>query len=323
MGARSVRFAVVVGLAAVMTFVLATSAPGSVSAVADLDTLPGLEAVNYGQVAAYTARIENTGNVTLKNVRLRNPIPFTLVDGQPQPAVFQSAGCTGTLSATEFSCVVADKLPHGQSLSVTIAWKTPAQGSSPGCSASPCLVNTAFWETGPFGPYTFGSDPAETALLASNDPSKAATYATAACTNPASPTLATDPNVSVANPLSTSVCAPNLPANAPGLVSSIEERNGEESEPGITQVSDICLPSPGTGCDQSPFVFSSFATFTFVVSNASLPQGETIDTVYHNGVVVSKQRRADPHVVSIKNQPFKGITTIVVESTSNGSWRFG
>ena len=82
-------------------------------------------------------------------------------------------------------------------------------------------------------------------------------------------------------------------------------------------------PSPGTGCDQSPFVFSSFATFTFVISNASLPEGETIDTVYHNGVVVSKQRRADPHVVSIKNQPFKGITTIVVESTQNGQWRFG
>ena len=84
MGARRVRFAVVAGLAAVTMFGLASSAPGSASAVAELTTLSGLEAVNYGQVAAYSARIENTGNVTLKNVTLRNPIPFTVVDGQPR-----------------------------------------------------------------------------------------------------------------------------------------------------------------------------------------------------------------------------------------------
>jgi hypothetical protein len=318
-----VRFVVVAGLAAVTLFTIATSATGAASAVTEQSPLPGLEAVNYGQVAAYTARIENTGNVTLKNVTLRNPIPFTEVDGQPQPAVFQSAGCTGTLSATEFSCVVTDRLRHGESVAVTIAWKTPGQGSSPNCSEGPCLVNSAFWEAGPGGPKTYAMDPAETALLAANDPAKAATYATTACTNPANPTLATDQNVSLANPLSTSVCAPNLPANAPGLVSSIEERDGEEGDPGFTQVSDICLPSPATGCDESPFVFSSFATFTFVVSNASLPEGESIDTVYHDGVVVSKSRRADPHVVRIKNEQFKGITTIVVESTTNGQWRFG
>jgi hypothetical protein len=304
-------------------FGLASPAPATASAQATLSTLPGLDAVTYGQIAAYSARIENTGNVTLKNVTLHNPIPTTEVDGQPQQAIFQSAGCTGSLSATEFSCVVSDKLKAGESLSVTVAWRTPSQGSSPDCpSDGPCMTNTIFWEAGPGVPKTYAADPASASFISQDDPSQAATYTIAPCTNPASPTLATDPNLGTGNPLSTSVCAPSLPLNAPGLVTSIEERDSEESDPGITQVSDICLPSPGTACDVNPFVFSPLATFTFVIDNASLG-GDTIDTVYHNGVVVSTSRRADPRVVKIKNEKFKGITTVVVESSRNGQWQFG
>lgn len=327
MGALGVRLAAVaaaVGVAALAMFGLATPAPGSTSAEAELRALPGLDAVTYGQTAAYSARIENTGGVTLKNVTLRNPIPFTEVDGQPQPATFQAAGCNGTLSSTEFSCVVTDRLRPGDSVAVTIAWKTPTDGTSPDCTTEgPCMTNSAFWQAGPGGPKTFGMDPVSTALLSGDDPSKAATYAIAACTDPSNPTLATDPDVDLDNPLATSVCASSLPASAPGLVTSIEERESEESDPGITQVSDICLPSPGTECDASPFVFAPLATFTFVIDNASLPEGEEIDTVYHDGVVVSKSRRADPRVIKIKNESFKGITTVVVLSSTNGSWTFG
>ena len=95
-GGSSGAVSVVAGLAAVAMFGLASSAPGAASAVAELTTLPGLEAVNYGQVAAYSARIENTGNVTLKNVTLRNPIPFTVRRRPAAAGCFQSAGCTGT-----------------------------------------------------------------------------------------------------------------------------------------------------------------------------------------------------------------------------------
>jgi uncharacterized repeat protein (TIGR01451 family) len=325
MGALRVRWAAAVavtaGLAATAIFGLATPASGATSAEAELSTLPGLDAVTYGQVAAYSARIENTGTATLKAVTLRNPIPTTLVDGQPQQATFESAGCTGILTATEFSCVVTDRLRPGESAAVTIAWRTPAAGSSPGCpSGGPCMTNSAFWQA---SARTFAMDPASTALLDQDDPSKAATYATAACTDTSSPTLATDPDVGPGNPLATSVCAPSLPPSAPGLVTSIEERDAEESDPGITQVSEICLPSPGTECDAAPFVFSPLATFTFVISNATLPVGDEIDTVYHDGQVVSTNRRADPHVVIIKNERFKGITLVVVRSSTNGQWSFG
>lgn len=326
MGGLGVRFAVVAaaaGIAALAMFGLASPAPGATSAEGELRALPGLGAVTYGQLAAFSASVENTGNVTLKNVTLHQPIPTTEVDGEPQEAVFQTAGCAGSVSASEFSCVVTDRLRPGESLAVTIVWKTPSAGSSPDClSDRPCLEANGFWESGP-GSSTFEMDPAAVELLDGDDPSQAATYALAACTNPSNPTLATDPDVDADNPLATSVCASSLPTSAPGLVTSIEEKEGEESDPGITQVSEICLPSPGTECDASPFVFSPLATFTFVVANASLPAGEKIETVYHDGAVVSKSRRADPRVVSIKNEKFKGITTIVVLSSTNGSWRFG
>lgn len=291
MGGVGVRYAVVAaaaGIAAIAAFGLAAPAPGATGADASLSPLPGLDAVTYGRVAAYSARIENTGNVTLKNVTLHNPTPSTVVGGQPQPATFESASCAGTATAAEFSCVAAARLGPGESVAVTVAWTTPAGGSSTGCATTPCLVNSAFWRS---GTRTLTMDPAETELLSSDDPSRAATYTSEVCTDPSSPTVATDPDVSVSNPLATSVCAPSLPA--------------------------------GTACDASPFVFSPLATFTFVVANASLPAGETIDTVYHDGVPVSTARNADPRVVRIKNEKFKGITTIVVLSSTNGRWTFG
>ena len=83
------------------------------------------------------------------------------------------------------------------------------------------------------------------------------------------------------------------------------------------------MPAPTFTCapGYKPFKFSSLATFTFVLHNDSLD--EAITKVYHDGVLVSKSNKADPRVVSIKIQPFKGITTVVTQSSTNGQWRFG
>jgi hypothetical protein len=174
------------------------------------------------------------------------------------------------------------------------------------------------------GPSSYPAGPAATALLSTSDASSAATYAISACTNPSSPTLATNPVLGPGNPLSTSVCAPTLPANALGLVTSIDEVPAGESSPGVApETSEICIPAPLMDCDLTPFMFSPKATFTFVILNSSLPEGETIDKVFHNGVLVSTNKNDDPYVESIKIQPFKGITTVVVKSSTNGSWEFG
>lgn len=330
MGALGIRLAgvaAVVGLATVALFGFAAPAPASTSAEAEMLGVRGLDSVTYGQTVAYTARITNTGNVTLKEVTFRNPIPETIADGEPQQAVFQHASCEGALTETEFSCLVIDKLPAGESLAVTIAWKTPTTGTSSDCpeEGPACMTNSAFWETGPFGPHIFGMGPVVTTFLASNDEASAATYALAACTDPSTPTLATDQAVGPGNPLATSICAPSLPVNNPlnpGLVTSIEELAKSPSDPGTApEASDICIPAPGFDCDQTPFVFSPLATFTFVLDNASVTG--RITKVFHNGVLIPKSKRADPRVASIKIQKFKGITTIVVLSSTNGRWTFG
>ncbi len=202
-------------------------------------------------------------------------------------------------------------------------WKVPASGSSAICpSADPCLSTSGSFTV---GPATFPAGPASIALLATGDDSNAATYALSPCTASSGPTLATNPVLSSANPLSTSICAPNLPSGQIGLVTGIEEVPSGESSPGVApETSEICIPAPGFGCDATPFVFSpKKATFTFVLLNSSLPEGETIDQVFHNGVLVSTSPSADPYVESIKIQPFKGITTVVVKSSTNGGWDFG
>jgi uncharacterized repeat protein (TIGR01451 family) len=288
-----------------------------------LTTVPGLGSATYGQNAAYIATITNTGGAALKNVRLHFPIPNTIVDGQPQQAIFQSSSCTGALTATEWLCNTVSKLAKGKSLAVTVAWQTPAGGSSANCPGDDsCLAASAFW-TVKTTAYPMG--PVATTLLSGDDPSSAATYALAACSDPSSPTVATDPNVGPDNPLATSVCAPNLPVNDPlhpGLVTAVEELDTEEGDPGFApEKSDICIPAPGFECGQTPFVFSPLATFTFVLDNDSLPA--EIKKVFHDGVLVSERLRDDPHVVSIKRENFKGITTIVVESSTNGKWGFG
>jgi len=322
-GRRLTAVAVVAVLGTAVWFGVAGPAPGSTRADASLAVVPGLEEVTYGQTAAYVATIVNTGLTTLKNVTLRNPIPTTLVNGSPQQALFQSSSCAGTLTATEFSCVAAAALPPGGSASVTVAWKTPAAGSSPDCpGGGPCMKSsaswTAVWKTFPMGPVA-------TTLLSGTDDSKAATYTLSACTDASSPTLVTNQALSADNPLATSICAPNLPLDPahPGLVTAIEERDHVPSDPGVTQVSDICIPAPSFACDETPFVFSSFATFTFQILNSSLPPGETIDKVFHNGVLVSTRPRDDPHVVIIKNQKYKGFTTVIVQGSTNGQYDFG
>ena len=271
---RWVRLAVVVavgGLVATVLFGTASPAPASgAPPTFDLANVPGLEAVTYGQNAAYVAHITNNGRTVLRNVSFRNPIPTTIVDGQPQQAVFQSSSCAGTLTATEFVCNLASKFNPGQTLTVTVAWKTPAAGSSSGCPADTSCMNEQRVVGRQLADAT-RSGRSVTELLSGDDPSKAATYALAACTDPSNPTIATDQSVGPDNPLATSVCAPSLPPSG-GLATSIEESAKPPSDPGTApETSEICIPAPTFGCDQTPFVFSPLATFTFVLDNASLP----------------------------------------------------
>lgn len=306
--------ALVSGLFVAVSTAPATPAPPIVT----LTNAPGLDSVTYGGNAAYVARITNPANTALRSITFRMPIPETDA-GQ---ALLQSATCTGTLTATEFVCNPIDRVRGGESASITTVWKVPGSGSSTNCpSADACLTASGSFA---IGSSTYPAGPAATALLAQGDDSSAATYALTPCTSTSSPTLQTNPILGPGNPLSTSICAPSLPANRPGLVTAIDEIPSAPSSPGnAPETSEICIPAPESPCNQTPFVFSPKATFTFVLLNSSLPEGEVIDKVFHNGVLVSTNKNQDPYVEHIKVQPYKGITTVVVKSSTNGGWDFG
>ena len=321
---RWVRLAVVVavgGLVATVLFGTASPAPASgAPPTFDLANVPGLEAVTYGQNAAYVAHITNNGRTVLRNVSFHNPIPSTIVDGSPQQAVFQSSNCAGgKVTATEFACDLASKFNPGQTLSVTVAWKTPPAGSSPGCPGDVTLhdeqrvverqLADVFARTGGDGAPLRGR-PFESRNLCAHGVHRSVD--------------AHDRDGSERRPGQSArdECLRLESSPSGGLVTSIEELPKPPDDPGTApEASDICIPAPSFGCDQTPFVFSPMATFTFVFDNASLPN--PIHSMYHNGVLVSTRPRDDPHVVYIKNQPFKGITTVVVESSTNGHWTGG
>ena len=107
-------------------------------------------------------------------------------------------------------------------------------------------------------------------------------------------------------------------------MTSIDELPSSVSDPGVApEASEICIPAPLADCDLAPFSFSPKATFTFLILNSSLPPGEVVDQVFHNGVLVSTSSSADPYVKNIKVDRAKGITKVVVKSSENGRWNFG
>jgi hypothetical protein len=309
---------------------------GNRDAVVQLVGVPGPDHVTYGESVASAASILNPGTSTYTHVTFHNPIPTTIVDGAPVQATFKEASCQGVLTATEFVCDEVAQVMPGQTATVTVVWQTPSAGSSANCPASTptCMTNSAYWtikegegNPGSAGPDTFFMGPVVTALLVPGA-SSAGAYALSACSDPGTPTLETDPDLGPGNPLSTAVCASSLPVGDPfnpGLAVSIDERNHTPSDPGVTQVSEICIPAPGAACSDpgyAPWVFSPFATFSFEIDNRSLPKGYKITKVFHDGVPVPFDPSADPHVVSITVDHKNKITNAVVEGSTNGHWTF-
>ena len=317
----------------VVAFGAATAPAGNRDPVSTLAASPGPQQVTFGQSVALTATLLNRQSSTFTDVRFRAPIPAGVTFKATSCAQFQllPAG-----NPTEFVCDWGHQLRSGETASVLFVLQTPGTGTSP-------MTITGAWaikegsQTKGGGPDTFPTNPAAVSLIAANDPAKAGGFATTACTNPSIPTLATNPALGLGNPLATSVCAPNLPTiPIPGIVAGINEFDRTLTDPGVTQISDICLPAPGFGCGTTPFVFSSLATFTFRIDNTQLPpvcthdddgdddcRLQKITQVFHDGVLVSSSPTADPRVVSITFNSTTKITTVVVLSSQNGKWGFG
>jgi uncharacterized repeat protein (TIGR01451 family) len=313
------------GAAAVVAIAASPAPAGNRNPEVHLTAAPGLTQATYGQSIAYTSTAKNPGPSSFTRVQFRDSIPTTVSNGQTLDAQLVSASCSGKLIGREFVCDEV-KLAKGATTGVTIVWRSPPAGVSADCPTTTpvCMTNQARWtikeglgdQPHSSGPDTVLTEKVATALLSANDPSKAGAFATAACTNPASPTLATNPAVGPGNQVATAVCATSLPN--PGLVLQVNEVPRTPSDPGTTEVSQICVPNVGQSCapGYTPWVFSPFATFTFRIA-------KRVEKVYHDGVKVSSKPGSDPRVLSISYDCFKNVTTVVATGSTNGSWVFG
>jgi hypothetical protein len=306
--------AIVGVIAALALFGLASPAPANNrQPISTLALVSGLSDVTAGQPVALSATLENRQNSTFTDVRYEAAIP--------EGTSFLSTDCPDfQATATQFVCNWGHQL-RAKATAKIVYVLTTSGGAGSFTTSGAWIIKEGSADSG--APDTFPTNALAVSILSQDDPNKAGSYATTACASTETPTVQTFQTLSADNPLSTSVCAPNLPQNVLGLPASVNERDGVPSEPGISQVSEVCMPAPTFSCapGYKPFKFSSLATFTFVLRNDSLDG--TISKVYHDNVLVPKSNKADPRVVSIKVQPFKGITTVVTQSSTNGSWRFG
>ncbi len=197
-------------------------------------------------------------------------------------------------------------------------------------------------------------------LGAALDLTRARGYVLDECSSGSSLETSTSLTVGPNNKLATEVCATSIPGknyfpSNPGLLIHLDELPITAPLPAgltkrITEVSFICMPEPEPDldpgdpfgqCPTTPGYFDvgydpwSFddpgtpgveqGTFTFTIDNTTLPKGEKIDAVYHNGVLVSScsaSPGADPCVVSIVVDKRLKITIVTVRSAEQGGWDF-
>jgi hypothetical protein len=330
-----VLLAVLIVAAAVSIIAAGTAPAGNRDPISSLVATPGPAEVTYGQGVALTASLENRQKSTFTDVRFVFPLPSGA-------SVVSTTCASQTVEAGELSCFWGHQLRAGKTATVVFVLKTPASGPSPLSLSGTWTIKEGFQDSG--APDTFPTNAIAIGLLAASDPDKASAFATTACSNPATPTIATNQALGPGNPLATSICAPNLPTlPITGIVAGIDEEDHQPTDPGISEVSDICLPAPTFACGGQAYVFSPQATFTFRLDNTQLPQAcpssltsatatiesgggctlRKITTVYHDGDVVSSSPTADPRVVSISFSKTTKTTTVVVKSSENGRWDFG
>lgn len=331
MGRRRVRLALAGLMAVAATVFVATGSAGPRAVTVTFDAFPGPAQVSYGQQLAYRATLENTGGAIAKVVFRQS---FPAANGVEATPGANTCPSTPVIVATphgrEWVCSFGRLARHAGPLTLTVVWQAPTLASTSNCAN--CLVTNGRWQVadGHHGLATVppgGIDVAAT-LLASNsgETLKASAYVTgpASCSNPSGPgSLQTNPALSLANPVSTTVCFPvfTVPSGSPnlGFQTVLSETAGS------ARTSDVCIAALGTSCGPG-YVDANFApqvvTHVFRISNAALADPHGITQVRHDGVLVTPATCAASGlcVLSISLDHASGVWTIVATSPTNGSW---
>ena len=315
----------------------AGGAAGNRSAEATFEAFPGPARVTYAENIAYRATFTNIGGSRFTKVVFRQSTPVA----NGQPAILIDSTCPPGQSTTvdgEFRCEYGSLEPGTPGTPqrvITVVWQVPTLGLPGGCSD--CLTTRGRWTikegvNDPADPNDAFPEPAKQNVSASllsagagtQETLRAGGYetASASCAG-AEPTgnLRTNPVVSIANPVSTTIC---LPAFSPkgfdlGYASTITEFTGNPRR------SEVCIAELGTNCgatyDDAEFT-NAYVTHIFRVAAAALEKNERITQVSHNGTPVPSCPSTDPNgcVVSIELDRKTKIWTIIAQSPSNGLW---
>ncbi|MCZ7587952.1 MAG: hypothetical protein M5U27_03640 [Gaiella sp.] len=339
---------VLASMAVVGAFVLVTGGnAGPRAADVGFEAFPGPGQVTYGQQIAYRATFENTSETTLTHVIFRQSYPIADgVESIPVDDTCPVAPVTITKpdGSHVWTCAFGKQSATADPLAVTTVWQVPPQETETS-NCPDCLVSNGRWtvkegvndvaDPNDAFPSGDGIDVFAT-LLASNsgggETLKAGGYEThgTSCAVPgASGNLQTNPDVSIGNPVTTTVCLPSFTIPSSnlvdlGYVTQITEQLGNARH------SEVCVATLGTNC-AVPYVDADFSlldppqviTHVFQVAGAALPKGYKITWVSHNGGEQVAEGECDANgfcVVSIDLVNVKGTKTwvIVVTTPTNG-----
>lgn len=292
--------------------------------------------VTRGYNALYTITVTN-GDTTANHVTVSDP------------AVGAAALPTGTkfvkLSTSYGSCPAVDEdttsitcdlgsLYAGQVVTLKLVLTIPASlsGNSFTNTASASL-NEGGNDQQPQASHT-DLFPASvtTSVIPAGDADNASGYFEDACTagDPSDPSLLfTNQSLGTGNAQSTEACVPDFGG---GTTMKLGESAHQTGDPGFSEVSTICVPTPGATCS-TPLTFSTPATFTFRLHPSQFPKGwkYTELIVYDDGTPVSATCNNDGSIptgytvckfAATQDNKTK-IVTQIVKSTSNGSWTIG
>jgi hypothetical protein len=341
MGRTRLRVAIACLAIAAAAALASIGSAGNREATVTFAAVPGPTQVTAGQPFAVTSTFENEGRSTFTHVELHMSVPT----GAAGSATLVSASCDEVIENGELVCGFDKVRKNDPPLKVTVVWQTPPGGACDGC-----LTSKAYWQIKERGHDrnskndTFPAGTVAIALLAADDPSRAAGFATSACGNPfGAGTLQTDPDVDASDPVSSTVCLPPFTTSATdlGVASAITEGPAAPGQPGHPALgrSVICVAAFGQSCGAegtyTPFDFG-FATpiqFVFRISAAALGKYDKITKVFHNGAQLGKCPNTDPNGCVVAITPpkssyskhggpshGKGVWTVVAKAPTNGPW---
>jgi uncharacterized repeat protein (TIGR01451 family) len=292
-------------------------------------------AVTRGYNVLYTITV-TSGSTTANHVTVSDP-----ATGESLPAgtkFVKATTDTGTCpavtaSTTSVTCDLGS-LTAGQVAKVKVVLTIPASltGNSFTNTASAKLnegVNDQQPQASHLDTFTTSVD---TNVVAAGDKNQASGYFETAC-NPAAANdpslLSTNQSLEAGNLQSTEACVPDFGG---GTTMFLAETAHTGTDPGFSETSTICVPTPGGTCS-TPLKFSAPATFKFRLSPLEFPKAFNYKQliVYDDRVQVTATCNADGSLPSgttvCKFAPTQDkdtkIVTQVVKSLSNGSWQFG